>query len=352
MTTAHRLLNRMVGKELPGAQYLVTNADAPQLEFSVGMRDAASGQPMSPETLLMAYSMTKAITAVALVQLVDAGKVGIDEALSAFFPDHPYGREVTLRMLLAQTAGIPNPMPLDWFEVEGKSFVREEKLRNLLSKYPRLKHRAGHAYSYSNLSYWLLEKVVEAASKADFADYVRANVFGRLGILGGSATFTLPPAATLATGHARRYSLQTLFVRWLSPRDYWVEPSGSFCRTARVTPHGRGYGGLFTNAGALGAVLRDLLREEPKLMSRSAKALMFSQQRANGRPIDMTLGWVIGRCQGTTYFGKQGGGLGFNGNLRIYPERGVATVFLANGTELSSGPIDRRSDVLDAAFLK
>lgn len=344
-------LKRMLGREVPGAQYNVVNGQGSVFETALGVSDVATGRALSTETSLMAYSMTKAVTAVAVMQLVDKGTLSLDAALSDYFPHHPYGKEVTIRTLLAQTAGIPNPMPLDWFELEGTSFDRDEKLRNVLAKHGRLKHAPGRRYAYSNLSYWLLEKAVEAVTGRDFAEYVQAHVFAPLGISQFSASFSLEGASDLATGHSRRYSFETLVVRCLSPRKYWLEASGAFCRTARVAPHGRGYGGLFTNAHGLGAMLNDLSRETPRVLSRAAKELMFSQQCANGRPIDMTLGWVIGHCQGARYFGKQGGGLGFHGNLRIYPDRGIATVFLANRTELSPGPIDRRSDALDAAFL-
>ena len=63
------------------------------------------------------------------------------------------------------------------------------------------------------------------------------------------------------------------------------------------------------------------------------------------------LGWVQGSLGGARYVGKQGGGLGFHGNVRIYPERGIATVLLANRTEIAPGPIDARSDALDEAHL-
>ena len=59
----------------------------------------------------------------------------------------------------------------------------------------------------------------------------------------------------------------------------------------------------------------------------------------------------MGEVDGVPYFGKQGGGLGYHGNVRIYPTRGVATVLLANSTEVSPGPIDERSDELDLLFV-
>ena len=80
---------------------------------------------------------------------------------------------------------------------------------------------------------------------------------------------------------------------------------------------------------------------------------MFTQQRTSGGELlNMTLGWVMGETSGARYFGKQGGGLGFHGNVRIYPDKGVATVSLANRTEISAGHIEERSDDLDAFFVR
>jgi hypothetical protein len=138
----------------------------------------------------------------------------------------------------------------------------------------------------------------------------------------------------------------------MSHSEYWITASGPWSRAARVVPHGRAYGGLFTNASTMATLLRDLLQEQPKSISDSARKQMFTQQKtSDGEPIAMTLGWVIGELHGERYFGKQGGGLGFHGNLRIYPELGLASVMLANRTELSAGPIDARSDELDEAFV-
>ena len=120
---------------------------------------------------------------------------------------------------------------------------------------------------------------------------------------------------------------------------------------ARVLPHGRAYGGLFSTAEALALVLQDLLRDDSRLLSADTKRSLFTRQKSDDGPIDMTLGWVIGELAGARYFGKQGGGLGFHGNLRLYPDLCLGTVFLSNRTELAPGPIDARSDALDAAFV-
>jgi CubicO group peptidase (beta-lactamase class C family) len=341
-----------VEDELPGVQYVVVSDEGVIFEAALGVRDVLSGKPMQRDTLQMAYSMTKAITAVAAMRLVQERKLELDRPLSEYYPAHPYGEGVTIRSLLAQTSGVPNPMPLDWFSPEGESFDRKATLKALLSENAELEHEPGTAYAYSNISYFLLEAAIERASGLDYAEYVERHVFGPLSVAPNNVRFTLGEPERSATGHSRRYTFMNLFAHVMAPSEYWADPHGPWSRAARLMPHGRGYGGMFTNAATLASLLSDLLRDEPRVLRRAVRDQMFTQQKTNdGEAIHMTLGWVVGEVAGERYYGKQGGGLGFHGNLRVYPDRKLATVLLANRTELSASPIDARSDELDAIFL-
>jgi hypothetical protein len=82
------------------------------------------------------------------------------------------------------------------------------------------------------------------------------------------------------------------------------------------------------------------------------KVLFFSPQKDNqGREIETTLGWHRGRVADTFYYGKPGGGPGFRSNLRIYPDRGIATAWLMNETGINEKPCIDLSDILDRPFL-
>ena len=352
-TRARAHINELTSGEVPGIQYRVLAPGEVVFASAAGVRDTDAGQAMEDATLQMAYSTTKIVTAVAVMQLVEHGRLAIDDPLSKYFPDHPYGDAITIRQLLAHTSGVPNPLPLDWFAADGEPLDRDEKLRRALAENPRLRKAPGEDYHYSNLSYWLLEKAIERASGEDYAAYVKDHVFGPLAVAPDAARFTIDGEGDLAVGHSRRFSPVTLFLRIMTPGAYWSEPRGSWSRSARVSPHGRAYGGLFATAAALGSVLQDLLKEDSVLLSAASKAAMFQRQHTNdGKVLDHALGWVVGEVAGERYFGKQGGGLGFHGNVRIYPGRRLATVLLANRTELSAGPIDARSDALDRIFLR
>lgn len=345
------LLRMRDAGSLVGAQYLAVRAAETLVDVQIGATDAATSRPMERATWQMAYSITKAITAIATLRLADARALSLDQPLSHYVPGHPYGDAVRVRQLLAHTAGVPNPAPLSWFTIEGEPHDRKGRMQQLLRAHPRLTATPGSRYRYTNLGYWLLEEVIEAASGMDFAEYVQRQIFDPVGTA-HLVGFAPPDKEQMAVGHAARLRPLGLVLRALTPARYWTRSAGRWRRAARVIPFGRGYGGLFCPAAALAPVLADLLQPRPKLLSASSRDEMFQPQRiTEGSLTGEALGWVCSTLGRARYFGKQGGGLGFHGNVRVYPDLGLATVLLANVTEVSAGPIDRRSDAIDSLLV-
>ncbi len=349
---AQRELQRLVDEHhAPGISYAVVTSDRVVFQGSAGVADAAEARAVSSDTRFMAFSITKALTAIAVVRLAERGALSLDDRLGRYLPDQPYGPEVTLRGLLGHTAGIPAPMPLDWFFVAGEPVDHHAALRATVRANPSLDSRPGTRYAYSNLGYWLVEEAIEAATGRPFAKVFHDELYAPLGI-GRGAAFSLEDATSLATGHARRLSLSTPAFYIMTPSRYWSTAADGWSRFAPVVSHGLAYGGLYAWTGDLVPLLQDLLRDEGALLSRAARQRLFAPDTlSDGTPTGGTLGWAVGRLGDTEYRGKQGGGLGFHGNVRLYPEAGIATVYLANSTRVRPGPIDALSDRLDAPFL-
>ena len=340
-------------RALPGIAYLQVGEGGPAMTATVGATDVAGGPPVTAATMFMACSMTKVLTAIAVMQLVERGRIELDAPLSQYLSTQPYGEAVTIRQLLAHTAGIPNPMPVEWFFVEGDPVDRTEAYRRVLSEHPSLDSRPGDEYAYTNLGYWLLEAVLEASSGQDYEAYLREHIFAPLGVPTEAVSFDLPPPERLAMGHMRRITFTNLLLRIVAPGRYWLDTRDGWTRLARVRHWGRGYGGAVMNVAGLGAIVTDLLRRDGRLLGPEAKGRLFERQEAPaGHPLDATLGWVIGQLDGVPYFGKQGGCLGFQGNLRIYPSIGLGTVYMANATAVMPGPIDSLSDRLDGPMVR
>jgi hypothetical protein len=80
----------------------------------------------------------------------------------------------------------------------------------------------------------------------------------------------------------------------------------------------------------------DQLGDQSVVLGDAARRLFYEQQRTrDGRAIDMTLGWHIGATGRQRFYFKDGGGGGFRSLMRLYPERGLATVVIANATSVN-----------------
>ncbi len=119
-----------------------------------------------------------------------------------------------------------------------------------------------------------------------------------------------------------------------------------------VYMNGPAYGGLIGTARGFARFLQDQLRAQPLLFTAATKRLFYAHQKTNrGQEIATTLGWHRGQLATVRYYGKPGGGPGFRSNIRVYPERGLATVWFINETGTNEGPINHFTDVLDRHFL-
>ena len=90
MTAGAPYLDSLVERRVPGIQYRAVGPGGVLLEYDGGWADLGRRTPMTATTTMMAYSMSKTITAAAVLQLVAAGSVGLDDAVERYVPT-PYG---------------------------------------------------------------------------------------------------------------------------------------------------------------------------------------------------------------------------------------------------------------------
>jgi len=324
---------------LPGIQYAVVDAEQVVVEEQAGFADLRTRTPVSSDTTFMASSSTKVITAAAALQLVERRKLELDKSLSAYYAPHPYTDGVTIRHLLAQTSGIPNPLPLKWLHraQEHEAFQEERALQETLKQHPGLQSTPGEKYAYSNISYWLLGKAIESVSGQPFADYVRDHVLTPLGIAPSAASFRIESFALHATGYQRAHSIQGLILYLLMDRSMLGETVNGYRALLPVYMNGAAYGGLICTATAFALFLQDLLRPKPRLFSGETRDMMLAQG----------FGWRTGQMDGELYYGKPGGGPGFRSNVRIYPRLGMGVAWLANETGINEKQMNAISNALD-----
>ena len=350
MTAIGPYLESLVERRVPGLQYRAVGPGGTLCEHDAGGADLARRTPMTPGTTLMAYSMSKTVTAAAVLQLVASGTVGLDDPVDRYVPTH-YGNAITVRQLLAHLSGIPNPVPLRWVHTAAQHarFDERRALGAVMAAHPRLASTPGQRFRYSNIGYWLLGEVVAIASGCRFESYVAERILVPLGIAAPDLGYAIPDSAPHANGYLEKYSLMNLAKGLLIDPHYIGSYEG---RWLRIEPHylnGPAFGGIVGTAHGFATFLRDQLSPESAVLDARGRELFFArQQTSSGKPIPMTLGWHVGRLGRVPFFFKEGGGGGFHCEMRIYPSPGVGSVIMTNATAFD---VKRCLNALDRQFL-
>lgn len=134
--------------------------------------------PITDRTPLAIGSVSKMFTAFAVLQLVDAGRIGLDDPVqrhwAEFEVDDPRADRITVRQLLSHTSGLPSPMLVPPAESVEESAARLADMR--------LRSDPGGSYAYSNPGYWAAARLVEVVSGEPFSDYLDRHLFDPAGM--------------------------------------------------------------------------------------------------------------------------------------------------------------------------
>ncbi|HYG58783.1 MAG TPA: serine hydrolase domain-containing protein, partial [Symbiobacteriaceae bacterium] len=179
---------------LPGASAAVVYRDQTLFLKGYGVRDLKSGEPVTPETVYPTGSNGKSFTGTAILQLVEQGKVKLDDPVKEYIPWFELARpgeadRITIRHLLSHTSGLRrNADTVVWQDPQRIRPSLEEGVRALRTE--RLWSEPWARYEYSNMNYVVLGRVVEVASGLSFGAYVQRYTLDPLGMqqtsLGGS----------------------------------------------------------------------------------------------------------------------------------------------------------------------
>lgn len=177
-----------------------------------GQADIVNGIPVRRPTTFRIFSTSKMLTAIAVMSLVEDGKMRLDSPVAAYIPDAPQEwRSVTIRTLLNHTSGIPDLTgDLLWHFRSDHSAAMRGLLANLTPEQRRLATPPGERFSYNNFGFELLADAAAKAVNAPFATILQQRLFRHANMK--SATVESPsieaghPVATNAEGLAIGYN--------------------------------------------------------------------------------------------------------------------------------------------------
>ncbi|MFF9163858.1 serine hydrolase domain-containing protein [Streptomyces longwoodensis] len=193
---------------VPGVSVGVWTPDKGEYVKSFGVADKNTGRPMTPDLYLRIGSETKTFTVTALLQLVDQGKVGLDDTIGKYVEGVPNGDKITLRQLAGMRSGLFNYSQDEAFDKALTSDPRRhfspQELLDYAFKHPVL-FAPGEKFYYSNTNLILLGLVVEKMSGQQLGGYIHDHILEPAGLDHTS----FPAGAEFPDPHAQGYTNQT-----------------------------------------------------------------------------------------------------------------------------------------------
>jgi D-alanyl-D-alanine carboxypeptidase len=291
---------------------LLAKDGTPVFTGAYGLADREKKIPNTLNTKFRIGSMNKMFTAVATLQLVQAGKISLGDPVGKYLTDYPnkdVASKVTIQQLLTHTGGTG--------DIFGPQFDAHRLELKTLQDYVKLygdrapQFEPGSKWEYSNYGFLLLGVIIERVTGKSYYDYVAENVYKPAGM---TSTGSLPedqPVADRSVGYTRF-------------RGPALEPNTD------TLPY-RG-----TSAGGGYSTVEDFLRfatalTSHKLLNAQNTDLLTTGKVETPRGDKYAFGFeAVDEGKPSLHFGHGGGAPGMNGDLEIYPQSGYVIVVLSN----------------------
>lgn len=291
-------------------EVMVAKGDRIVFDRTVGWADRATRTSVTGATQFRIGSMNKMFTAVAVLQLVEQGKVSLDAPVGTYLTSYPnadIAARVTVRQLLTHSGGTGDIFGPDFDAHRGDLKTLNDYVALYGARAPEF--TPGSRFSYSNYGYILLGAIIEAASGGSYYDYVDAHIF--------------KPAAMTQTGYLPEdVAVPNRSAGYVRQAGQWVSNAGG------LPYRGTSAGGGYSTAGDLVKFAQAL--QDGRLLSANSFAMAASEQIRTDHGGAYGFGFEVDDQDGVVRIGHGGGAPGMNGDLRIYPNSGYIVVSLSN----------------------
>jgi len=275
-----------------------------------GYADKAKKKKANKKTKYRIGSISKTFTAVCIMQMVDEGRIKLDQKLAVFYPDLPNADKISIEQLLRHRSGLHNFVDdADYSDYLKEEQSRESHMKRFMAK--GVDFEPGEKYSYSNTNYVLLAFICEDVDRKSFSEILSKRI--------------TKPLKLKNTQHTGGYNLKNKEA--LS--YYW---SGEWQNGWQT------HGSVSIGAGSLISTVSDLNRffcalENEKLVSAPAYEKMKTMVEGYGLGL-FSIPW-----KEDVGYGHTGGIDGFQSVLAYFPEHKVYIAFCGNGIKLARNEI-------------
>jgi CubicO group peptidase (beta-lactamase class C family) len=292
---------------------LVAKDDTVLYHQAVGLADRERKAPNIPRTRFNIASMGKTFTAVLVMQLVEKGRLKLDEPIRTYLPEYPIPNadKITIHHLLTHTSGLSNYMIHPKYQERRRNLSMLIDVMGLVCDMPLVFEAPGEKFAYSNSGYIVLGRIIEKVTGKSYVSCAGEKLWAPLGMK--STSIDYPPPVHPPAEAVPYYVF--------SPRSY-VDG------TADENP-AFSDGGAFSSAPDLFAFARALLTG--KLLKPETRALMLTPRSTMDLQTKYGYGWFIYESLfGKRFVGHSGGGHGYSSDLKVSLDEGYVIILLAN----------------------
>ena len=294
---------QMAKHGIKGISLAVTSGT--EIVYLKGYGTAGNGRPMTPETPMYIGSQSKSFTGLAIAQLVEQGKIGLNDPVQKYLPwfevaDPEASQKITVNHLLHHVSGLSES---GFTAVIPDNASKEEAVRALASA--ELTAPLGTKHQYFNYGYIVLTLIIEEVSGQTYEEYVQENIFDPLEM---TSTYTDPTLARengLSQGYSRLFGF---VLPQKQPHRSYEIGEGFIISTAENLAH---YSIAMDNAGVY---------RNQNLLSRSGMDMLFQSVQGYG------IGWFVENG----HVSHGGANETFKTYVDIYPLRDQSIVLLIN----------------------
>jgi CubicO group peptidase (beta-lactamase class C family) len=313
----------MAANSVPGISAAVVQDGELVWSEGFGMADLENFVPATAFTLFRLGSISKPITATAILQLSERGKLDLDAEVQKYCPAFPKKEwPITSRELLGHLGGIRHYNP------DGKGDIAEDSAKHFSSMQDSLEIFAGDAlvakpgtkFHYSTYGYTVLGCVLEGAAAEKYMDYVKENV--------------LEPAGMAETRDDNFFGIVPHRSRWYHKDKAGVVLNAGVLDSSYKIPGG----GLISSADDMARFEIAIMAN--KLLKPATRDLMWTPQKTtDGSRNDYALGWGTEKKYGLALVEHTGGQQGTSTSIVLVPERHAGIVVLANMDDVNSAAL-------------
>lgn len=308
-------INPLVEQQIFSGSVLVVKGGKILVNKGYGMANYEFDIPNSGKTIFRIGSVTKQFTAVAILQLIEKGKVSLEAHISEYLPyfREDIDKKITVHDLLVHSSGLPNYTALQGFYPEHS---RDPfKVKDFVIQFCSgdLEFEPGTSWNYSNSGYFILGAIIEAVSGQSYQDYLQKHIFGPAGMKDSGYDDFNAILKNRATGYK-------MGKNGLGNSDY-IDLSIPYA------------------AGSLYSTTEDLYKWDrvlytDKILTNKSMDIMFTPYIAH-----YGYGWFVSEKNGHKNYSHSGGINGFVCNIARYVDDDAFITVLANRENAQEGPI-------------